>query len=146
VRTSTNKAVTAVNADLAMANGWNGSGVGVAVIDSGVAGVNSDLASEGNTYPSRVVYNHSFVPGDSSTGDPYGHGTYVASLIAGSGYASQNNGTYPDFYRGVAPEAQIINLHVLDATGAGTDSSVIAAIRKRSVSKTTTTSRSSTCR
>ena len=137
IRTSTNKAVTSVNADLATANGWNGSGVGVAVIDSGVAPINSDLTSDGNTNPSRVVYSKSFVPGDSSTGDPYGHGTYIASLIAGNGFASQNNGTYQDFYRGVAPEARIINLRVLDATGAGTDSSVIAAIQQAINLKTT---------
>jgi hypothetical protein len=68
--------VTAVNADIASSQGWDGTGVGVAVIDSGVGTVD-DLNSDGNSSPSRVVYSQSFVPGDSSTTDAYGHGTHV---------------------------------------------------------------------
>src|SRR5579863_8170738 len=120
--------VTAVNADIAYANGWNGTGVGIAVIDSGVSYV-SDLNSDGNAAPSRVVYNQSFVPGDTSLTDAYGHGTHVAGIIAGNAYSSTQQ-NYPNVYRGIAPEANIISLRVLDSTGASVDSAVIAAIQQ----------------
>src|SRR6266436_8388503 len=122
------KVVTAVNGDLAYASGWDGTGVGIAVIDSGVSSVN-DLNSDGNTNPSRIVYNKSYVPLDTNTGDAYGHGTHVAGIISGNAYDSQYN-NYPGVYRGIAPEAKIINLRALDSTGLGTDSSVISAIQQ----------------
>src|SRR5271168_1026687 len=121
--TAMNPAVTAVNADLASNSGWDGSGIGIAVIDSGITSV-ADLASDGNTNPFRVVYRQSFVPFDSNTNDEFGHGTHVASIAAGNGYASVSLGTYPDFYRGIAPQARVINLRVLDSLGVGTDSTV----------------------
>ena len=65
VRGSMDPVVTAVNADIASSQGWDGTGVGIAVIDSGVDTVD-DLNSDGNSSPSRVVYSQSFVPGDSS--------------------------------------------------------------------------------
>src|SRR5205823_10182083 len=74
----------------------------------------------------RVVYGESFVPGDSSTLDAYGHGTHVAGIVASNG-ASAN---YMNLYSGIAPGANIVDLRVLDANGAGTDSAVIAAIQR----------------
>ncbi|MGZ3732102.1 MAG: S8 family serine peptidase, partial [Bdellovibrionota bacterium] len=56
--------------------------------------------------------------------DQYGHGTHVAGIVAANG--SQSQGAY----KGVAPNANIINLRVLDANGSGNDSSVIAAIQR----------------
>src|SRR4029077_18151443 len=76
---------------------------------------------------SRIVYSQSFVSDDGDTSDRYGHGTHVAGIVAGNGFAS----TGPSFFKtflGIAPEARLINLRALDANGAGTDSSVIAAI------------------
>src|SRR4029077_11617108 len=99
--------VSAVNGDLAYASGWNGTGVGIAVIDSGVSSVN-DLNTD-NNWSSRIVYSQSFVPGDTSTSDASGHGTHIAGIIAGNGYGSTTS-NYPGVYRGIAPEATIINL------------------------------------
>src|SRR5713226_3667474 len=127
VRGSLDHAVTAVNGDLAYASGWNGTGVGIAVIDSGVNSI-YDLNTDDNI-SSRIAYSQSFVPGDSSTGDAFGHGTHIAGIIAGNAYTSSTS-NYPGVYRGIAPEAKIINLRVLDSTGASTDSSVIAAIQQ----------------
>jgi serine protease AprX len=101
----------------------DGSGVGVAVVDSGIVD-HPDLHSSDDLSKSRVVYGESFVPGVSSSTDQYGHGTHVAGLIAGNGAASSK------FYSGIAPGVNILNLRVLDANGAGSDSSVIAAIER----------------
>ncbi|HTS50010.1 MAG TPA: S8 family serine peptidase, partial [Bryobacteraceae bacterium] len=109
----------------------DGSGVGVAVIDSGVStvsAVNPDLRGNRGS-SSRVVYNESFVPGDPSASDAYGHGTHVAGLIAGDGSAS--SGWQSDYVvRGLAPNVNLINLRVLDANGQGSDSTVIAGIER----------------
>ncbi len=127
VKGSLDHVVSAVNADLAYASGWDGTGVGIAVIDSGVSSV-YDLNTDDNN-SSRLVYSQSFVAGDSSTGDAFGHGTHIAGIVAGNGYLSSTS-NYPGVYRGIASEAKIVNLRVLDSTGAGTDSSVIAAIQQ----------------
>ncbi len=66
-----------VNANIAFQYGWTGAGVGVAIIDSGVYN-HPDLRP-------RVVHSESFVPGQWSTHDAYGHGTHVAGIVAGNG-------------------------------------------------------------
>ena len=108
----------------------DGTGIGVAVIDSGVTAV-GDLywwIPSNQTYGSRVVYSQSFVPGTTDTSDLYGHGTHVAGIIAGAGWFSTGS-NFTHTFKGIAPNANIINLRVLDQNGAGTDSSVIAAIQ-----------------
>jgi serine protease AprX len=120
--------VRAVNADIALAQGWDGTGVSIAVVDSGV-GLHDDLYTDRGTVAPRVVYSQSFVPGDTSTADAYGHGTHVAGIISSNGTDSMQK-SYPGVYRGIAPEADIVNLRVLDADGSGSDSSVIAAIQQ----------------
>jgi serine protease AprX len=128
LRGSLEHVVTAVNGDLAYASGWNGTGIGIAVIDSGVSRSVYDLNTDDNS-SSRVVYNQSFVPGDSSTDDAFGHGTHIAAILGGNGYGSRTS-NYTAVYRGIASEAAIINLRVLDSTGSGTDSTVISAIQQ----------------
>ena len=119
----------AVNASAAWSAGYTGTGVGVAVIDSGIA--TNPLIEDANGY-SRVVYNQDFT-GDTNSSDiydPYGHGTHVAGIIGAKsattilGYSGGRN------LQGIASGVTLINLRVLNSTGAGTDSAVIAAIQK----------------
>lgn len=122
-----NNAAGAVNAEFAWQSNYTGAGIGVALIDSGVSS-HPDLYT-GILPVSRVVYQQSFVSGNSSASDQYGHGTHVAGLIAGDGLSSTGP-AYTKTFKGIAPGASIINLRVLDANGAGTDSEVIAAINQ----------------
>ena len=62
--------------------GYDGTGVGIAVIDSGVTSWHDDLGSN------RVVRFVDFVNFQSGAYDDYGHGTHVAGILAGSGFDS----------------------------------------------------------
>src|SRR5438128_11029850 len=66
---------------------------------------------------------------DSFTNDLYGHGTHVAGIIAGNG-GSSTCGNCDVTFRGIAPNANIINLRVLDQNGSAADSTVIAGINQ----------------
>ncbi len=132
---TTEEFATAVEADVAASQyALTGAGIGVAVIDSGVA-AHPDLNNSSGT--SRVVYSQSFVSGDTTTSDKYGHGTHVAGLIGGTGASSGTANGYPATYAGMAPGVNLINLRVLDQNGSGTDSGVIAAIQQAITLKST---------
>jgi len=100
--------------------GFNGAGVGVAVIDSGVTNWHDDLSLNGASQ--RVTNFVDFVNALPQPYDDYGHGTHVAGIVAGNGYDSAGGRS------GVAPGASIIALKVLDGQGNGYISNVIAAI------------------
>jgi serine protease AprX len=106
--------------------GATGAGVGVAVIDSGIATWHDDLTNRSSTsYPygnQRVAAFVDFVNGRTLPYDDEGHGSHVAGIIAGNGYDSRGQ------QAGVAPGASLVSLKVLDANGQGTVSSVIAAL------------------
>jgi serine protease AprX len=101
--------------------GYNGAGVGVAVVDSGVTGWHDDL-TVANGQGQRVSRFVDFVNGYTQPYDDWGHGTHVAGIVAGNGF--DTNGTR----NAIAPGANIIALKALDAQGHGTISSIIAAI------------------
>jgi serine protease AprX len=115
-----------VGADLADSAGWDGTGIGVAIIDSGIT-TNSDLLAP--------VYSQSFVT-ETATSDGYGHGTHVAGILTGSGSNSSGDGSKYKF-GGAARKASIINLRALNSLGIGTDSTVINAIQRAIALKTT---------
>lgn len=121
-----------VNAGIARQYGFDGSGVGIALIDSGLQGrpdLNYPVTPSVKNPATRILFNQSFLTGNTQTGDDYGHGTHVAGILAGNGYQSSGAGTRQHFI-GIAPNARLINYRVLDANGVGTDSYVIAAIQK----------------
>src|SRR5579864_8462928 len=117
-----------IGAENAWSSGFTGAGVGVAVIDSGINDSHPDLWNSTHT-ASRVVYHQDFT-GTATTNsnganyDLYGHGTHVAGIIGGNGSLSGGQ------YQGVAPGVNLIDLRALDANGAGSDSTVIAAIQQ----------------
>ena len=100
--------------------GFNGSGIGVAVIDSGITKFHADLIGPDNNQ--RVLKFVDFVKGKKSIYDDYGHGTHVAGIIAGNGLYSFG------MQAGIAPAANLVALKVLDGKGAGVISHVIAAL------------------
>ncbi|MET7462648.1 S8 family serine peptidase [Nonomuraea sp. NPDC005501] len=86
--------VKQIGAPAAWERGYTGAGVKVAVLDTGVDATHPDLAG-------RVSAQADFT-GSSDAADRNGHGTHIASTIAGSGAAS--GGTY----KGVAPAVSIL--------------------------------------
>jgi serine protease AprX len=113
-----------VGANIAWQMGYDGTGVGVAVIDSGISQHDDLMTADG--LQSRVVYSQSFVTGMNGA-DGYGHGTHVAGIIGGNGADSTGPG-FTRTLKGVAPNVNLINFQVLDQNGAGSDSNVVAAI------------------
>ncbi|MCL6537873.1 MAG: S8 family serine peptidase [Acidothermus sp.] len=108
--------------------GFSGQGIGVALIDSGVVPVPA-LSTSG-----KIIYGPDFTPTGYFTQvrglDTYGHGTFMAGLIAGRdpGATAPYNAN-AGYYLGVAPDAKIISVKVADASGATMASAVIAAIQ-----------------
>ncbi|GAA3139643.1 S8 family serine peptidase [Nonomuraea roseoviolacea subsp. carminata] len=112
-----------IGAPAAWAAGFDGTGATVGVIDSGVDAAHPDLQG-------RIAAARNFVPAGSPGGgnadevtDRVGHGTHVASIIAGSGAASNGK------YKGVAPGARLTIAKALDDTGSGNNSEIIAAMQ-----------------
>jgi len=100
--------------------GYDGGGIGVAIIDSGVTSWHDDLAdADGEQRVSQFV---DFINGAEAPYDDYGHGTHVAGIIAGNGHDSSGARS------GIAPGAHLVALKVLDAAGNGHVSDVIAAL------------------
>ncbi|MFI6673763.1 S8 family peptidase [Kribbella sp. NPDC050470] len=114
MKAALDQSVAQIGAPASWLRGFTGQGVKVAVLDTGIDKTHPDL--EG-----RVVAEANF-SGSPDTLDRVGHGTHVASTIAGTGAASQGK------YRGVAPNAALLNRKVLDDEGSGTDSSIIAGM------------------
>jgi len=85
-----------------------GGGVTAYVIDTGVRITHSQISG-------RASYGYDAVDGDTTASDGNGHGTHVATTIAGSTY-------------GVAKKAKIVAVRVLDNSGSGTTAGVIAGI------------------
>ena len=93
----------------------SGRGITVAVIDTGID-------TRHNAFGNRVLASVDFTGGDGQ--DHYGHGTHVASIIAGRPGRAADTATY----RGIAYGAYLLNLRALGDDGSGTASDVIEAI------------------
>lgn len=109
------QSVPQIGAPAAWASGYDGSGVDIAVLDSGIDATHPDFAG-------RISAAQDFT-GSGDTVDRAGHGTHVASIAAGTGAASDGR------YRGVAPAANLMIGKVLGDDGSGLESWVIAGMQ-----------------
>jgi serine protease AprX len=108
--------------------GIAGTGVGVAVIDTGIAGNLPDFqTSDGSG--SRVVESAVTNPLAQTAGDTYGHGTDVAGIIAGNGDNRSTSDPMYGKYIGVAPNANLISVKVSDDSGNATVLDVIYGLQ-----------------
>ncbi|MFG2886059.1 S8 family serine peptidase [Streptomyces sp. NPDC048297] len=113
-KASLDKSVPQIGAPTAWAAGYTGKGVKVAVLDTGVDTSHPDLKDQ-------VTASKNFTAAADAK-DHFGHGTHVASIVAGTGAKSGGK------YKGVAPDAKILNGKVLDDTGSGDDSGILAGM------------------
>jgi len=101
-------------ANLTWAIGTNGTGVRLAILDTGISTSNPEFAG-------RIVACHTEVQGTSSCEDDNGHGTHVAGIAGAAGINTAA--------RGVAPNVQFLEDKVLDSNGGGSISQIIAGIQ-----------------
>jgi subtilisin family serine protease len=114
VQVALEHSVPQIHAPQAWAAGFDGAGTTVAVLDSGYDATHPDLAG-------RVGATANFTE-ESSVKDGHGHGTHVASTVAGSGAASDG------LRKGVAPRTTLMIGKVLNDHGSGQDSMVLAGM------------------
>ncbi|MCM1308661.1 MAG: S8 family peptidase [Butyrivibrio sp.] len=109
-----NKIRSLLNIDKIHRNGITGSGVNVAVLDTGMY-LHNDLKD------SLTVFSD-FVNGRSASYDDNSHGTHVCGIIGASGRMSGG------LYKGIAPSAGLVPLKVLNQNGTGTPADIISGI------------------
>lgn len=116
-----------IDANLDTANRWfgtekarddlnlSGSGITIAIVDTGIDSDHLDINDN------KVIGWNDLVNGQSSPYDDQGHGTHVASIAAGSGDSNYR-------YKGVAPDASLVGVKVLDTNGAGSMTQIIQGV------------------
>ncbi|MBR5720395.1 MAG: S8 family serine peptidase [Bacteroidales bacterium] len=114
--------ITQVNADDVWEAGYTGEGVVVAVIDSGVNYNHLDLADHlwdgGSEFPH---HGWDFVNNDNDPMDDHGHGTHCSGTVCGDGTAGTQTG--------MAPNATLMCVKMLDAGGSGTLAQTLSGIQ-----------------
>jgi serine protease AprX len=119
---------TQAGATVWWSSGYTGAGIGVALIDTGVAPVNG-LSSVGKVVYGPDLSLESQAPNLTNL-DTNGHGTFMAGLIAGkdSALATPYASAPASQYRGMAPDARVLSMKVATADGGVDVTQVIAAI------------------
>ncbi len=102
------------------AQGYEGQGVRVAVVDSGVRKESPDFKEDGWN---RIILEVNLNPDYRDAKDKYGHGTYMAGIIGSNGRQSRG------LYKGVAPQVEMISVRVSDEWGGARESDVVAGLQ-----------------
>ncbi|WP_443034727.1 S8 family serine peptidase [Streptomyces sp. BE308] len=113
-RASLDKSVAQIGAPAAWQAGYTGKGVKIAVLDTGVDPTHPDLKNQ-------ILASKNFTASP-DTKDRVGHGTHVSSIAAGTGARSGGK------FKGVAPDAKLLEGKVLDDDGFGDDSGILAGM------------------
>jgi len=111
-----------VGADVVWQEGVTGSGVAVAVLDTGLGKI-TGLDKGTDNKKDHIVAWKDFIDGSKKPFDPNGHGSHVAGIIANSQKGADGD------WNGVAPDANLVGVRVLDETGSGTYESVIMGLQ-----------------
>jgi serine protease AprX len=115
-----------VGAESALSRGLTGRGIGVAVIDSGIAGDHPDFKNaDGTSRVTNVIVN----PLATVPGDVVGHGTHVAGIIGGNSNNRASADPNKGAYTGVAPEADLVAIKTSDDLGNSTVLDVINGLQ-----------------
>src|SRR5687767_13170075 len=101
---------------LGLPDNLDGSGITIAILDSGIDVKHKSFAVSG-----KIKFSKDFT-GENRVDDPWGHGTHVAAIAAGDGAATGGA------YEGIAPRASLVNLRVLNSQGIGSVSGVLASL------------------
>ncbi|HWH33027.1 MAG TPA: S8 family serine peptidase, partial [Egibacteraceae bacterium] len=126
-----------VGADVLNAAGFTGAGVTIALVDTGI---DTEVAGSGDLKGKVLAVDDPMVPptaaqpdppdvecvdfsGEDTCDDTFGHGTFMAGLMAGSGAASGGS------YKGVAPDARLVSIKVGGRDGSADVSKVLAGIQ-----------------
>jgi len=117
--------------------GYTGEGISIAIIDTGIdplhVGLN-DFDDDPTTNDPKVVAFYDALDGSGDDGsgetEPYddqGHGSHCAGISAGTGAVDENpvGGDTSKPYRGVAPDAWLVGVKVLDSGGSGSFAEVM---------------------
>jgi subtilisin family serine protease len=110
-----NESVPLIGAPSVWSMGYDGTGVRIAILDTGIDATHPDVSGK--------IVNAVDMTDDGTTDDLYGHGTHVAIIAAGTGTASAGK------FKGVAPGASLMNIKVLNRYGYGYDSWIISGIQ-----------------
>ncbi|MFJ1764739.1 S8 family peptidase [Amycolatopsis sp. NPDC088138] len=111
VHAALDRSVPQIGAPEAWKAGYTGKGTTVAILDTGIDATHPDLAD-------AVAQARDFTASASGTTDRYGHGTHVASIVTGNNVK----------YMGVAPDTKLMIGKVLDDTGSGEESEILAGM------------------
>ena len=98
--------------------GFTGTGIGIAIVDTGIDYTHPDFGAPAPYPNTKVRGGYDFANNDTNPFDDEGHGTHVASIAAGMGTT----------YRGIAPGAHLLAVKVMDASGTGMMSTVMAGV------------------
>jgi serine protease AprX len=111
-----------VGADLVWQGGVTGSGVTVAVLDTGIGNL-LGLEKDAHNKPGRIVAWKDFIEASKKPFDPNGHGSHVAGIIANSQKGADGE------WNGIAPDVKLAGVRVLDKYGVGTYETVILGLQ-----------------